>query len=100
MEKLKQEFTQAMYEVADMVCEGINHNPTKFRQMLDEQGGQKTAKTLINNKISSTYGKLAEKEKLDLTLEAQILDNKKWHPLFDENELKKCERRLERKRNV
>ena len=101
MEELKQEFTQAMYELADMICEKINHNPTRFRQMLAKQGGQKAAKILINKKgVSSTYKKLALEGELDLTLEAQILANKKWHLLFDENELKKCERHLERKRSV
>ena len=34
------------------------------------------------------------RKRLDLTVEAIIHDNRKWHPLFKQGELDKCTERL------
>jgi hypothetical protein len=44
--------------------------------------------------VSEGYAALWERNRLDLTVEAVIYDNPKWHRLFTEEELTTCKRRL------
>jgi hypothetical protein len=50
---------------------------------------------LINSAhVSEGYTALWERKRLDLTVEAMILDNEKYQSLFTENELAICRKRL------
>ncbi len=40
------------------------------------------------------FTKLWERKRLDLTVEAVILDEPKWHPLFTPEEMEICRKRL------
>jgi hypothetical protein len=63
--------------------------------MLDERGGISTAKYLINApKPSDGYTHLYERGRLDLTVEAMVIENDAWHELFTEEEVLKARRRL------
>jgi len=54
-----------------------------------------TAKYLINSrKPSDGYTNLWERGRLDLTVEAMVMENSKWHELFTSEELDKARRRL------
>jgi hypothetical protein len=44
--------------------------------------------------ISEGYAALWERRRLDLTVEAMIYDNPRSHPLFTQDELAICARRL------
>lgn len=58
-------------------------------------GGLEAAHILINsNTVSEGYTALWERGRLDLTVEAMILDNEKYHTLFSEEELAICAKRL------
>jgi hypothetical protein len=45
-------------------------------------------------KNSDGYTALYERGRLDLTAEAMVIENKKWHGLFEEEELVKARKRL------
>ena len=97
--KLEQDFTKFLLELADRTKKEThgNYNPTAFRGMVANDGGVETARKLINtSQPSEGYITLAtlNPSRLDLTLEAQILENKKYHSLFTEKELKTCQNRL------
>lgn len=60
-------------------------------------GGLATARQLINDaKDSQGYTTLWERGRLDLTVEAVVHDNPKWHSLFDPSELENARKRLNR----
>ena len=94
---LEDEFTQFLLKLADRTKEETGYNPTQFRHMVGENGGLETAKYLISTSDPSEgYTNLWEKKRLDLTMEAQILEAEggKWQQLFTEEELEKCRKRL------
>ena len=63
--------------------------------MLYEQRCLETARLLLHaENVSEGYTALWERQRLDLTVEAVINDNPKWHPLFTTEELAVCKERL------
>lgn len=54
-----------------------------------------TAKQLINNsKPSAGYTALYERGRLDLTVEALVVEYSQWHALFTPEEIDKAQKRL------
>ena len=49
---------------------------------------------ILRTKVSEGYTALWERGRLDLTVEAVIHDNPKWHPLFTQEDLAICAKRL------
>jgi hypothetical protein len=71
------------------------YNATIFLQMLSRQRGLATARQLINDRnVSSGYTALWETGRLDLTVEAMVLENERWHDLFTADEIERCRKRL------
>ncbi len=67
--------------------------------MLYEHRGLETARILIHAAtVSEGYTALWERNRLDLTVEAVIHDNAKWHPIFTEEELDICKSRIKQYR--
>jgi hypothetical protein len=63
--------------------------------MVNTKGGLLTAKQLINSREPSDgYTQLWLKGRLDLTVEALIVDDVKWHSLFSDEETVNAEARL------
>jgi hypothetical protein len=63
--------------------------------MLSDRGGLATAKYLINSsKPSDGYTHLYDRGRLDLTVEAMVVENAKWHELFSIDERSKARLRL------
>jgi hypothetical protein len=84
-----------MFEIFHRARTEAGYTPTIFLQMLVRRGGLSTAKYLINSdKPSDGYTNLYERGRLDLTVEAMIVENPKWHPLFTDDEIQKAKRRL------
>ncbi|HEY5178143.1 MAG TPA: hypothetical protein VII95_21520 [Terriglobales bacterium] len=54
-----------------------------------------TARILLHSPNVSEGYTLYLRGRLDLTVEAVIHDNPKWHPLFTQDELAICTKRLE-----
>ncbi|KAA3643218.1 MAG: hypothetical protein DWQ07_22135 [Chloroflexi bacterium] len=94
MGSLEQQFHQAMaviYETAKAECQ---YNATYFLQMLAEYGGVETAKRLLSTeKPSEGFTKLWECERLDLTVEAHVI-NDEFSSLFTTEECNIARARL------
>lgn len=94
---LEKQFDTAMMEIYTRAKSEAGYNASIFHQLLVRQGGLFTAKQLINDRKESTgYTELFLRKRLDLTVEAVVYDNPKWHPLFDKDELHKINMRLKK----
>ncbi|MGE5110555.1 MAG: hypothetical protein ACM3JB_06850 [Acidobacteriaceae bacterium] len=92
---LLKEFDDAMLSIYQRALSEANYRATRFLTMLHEHRGLGTARLLIHaSSVSEGYTALWERHRLDLTVEAVIHDNPKWHPLFTEEELAICKKRL------
>ena len=92
---LKESFNLAMWDIYKRAKIEAKYNATRYLQMLDENGGLETAHILINAPtVSDGYTALWERDRLDLTVEALIWDNPKFHIFFTEEELKIIKTRL------
>ena len=88
-------FDQAMHGIYQRALSEAGYNAKRFLQMLHEHRGLQTARMLIHaSTVSEGYTALWERQRLDLTVEAMILDSPRWHPLFTADELSICKRRL------
>ena len=89
------EFDQEMFRIYQRALSEANYTATRFLHMLHEHHGLQTALLLLHSpNVSEGYTALWERGRLDLTVEAIIHDNPKWHQLFDENDLAICAKRL------
>jgi hypothetical protein len=96
MKDLESQFDLAMMEIYTRAKSEANYTASIFHRMLCERGGLATAKYLINDRtVSDGYTALWERGRLDLTVEAVVFDNPRWHPLFDADEIERARRRLE-----
>src|SRR5271169_1274683 len=94
-EALLAAFDDEMFRIYQRALAEAHYNASRFLQMLDEYRGLETARILLHStNVSEGYKALWERRRLDLTVEAVIHDNPKWHSLFTEEELAICERRL------
>ena len=94
MTLIQQEFHSAMFDVYRRAKQECGYNATRYLQMLDEHGGEETAHLLLGAKgVSEGYVALWECGRLDLTVEAVVLDPR-WRDLFTEAELETARRRL------
>ena len=71
---LKNRFNQAMYDIYRKAKVEAKYNATRYLHMLDSHGGIETAHILINSTVSEGYSALWERGRLDLTVEALILE--------------------------
>ena len=71
------------------------YNAARFLQMLEEHRGLETARILLHAlHVSDGYTALYDRRRLDLTVEAVMLDER-WHPLFSDQEREIARNRLE-----
>lgn len=83
--QLEAEFHKAMVEVSKS-AKAIGYNPTRFTQLVANEGGYTVAKKLINSaSVSDGFNKLWEINRLDLTVEAVIL-KPEFNALFTNDE--------------
>jgi len=92
---LEEQFDQAMFNIYRTAKTEAKYNATIFLQMLTDNGGVRTAKTLINApRPSAGYTALYLCKRLDLTVEAVVVGNELWHALFSDEELDRARARL------
>lgn len=90
-----EQFDKAMYTIYCRARDEAGYNATIFLHMLNECGSLATARTLINAKTPpGGFTQLHLRGRLDLTVEAMVVENEKWHGLFTEVELAKARKRL------
>lgn len=95
MQTLQDAFTAAMFGIYQNAKAEAGYNATIFLKMIHDQGGQLTAKQLINAaRPSDGYTHLFERGRLDLTVEALVVETACWHELSEPEEIAKARRRL------
>ena len=93
--RLEPEFDDAMMSIYRRAKTEAGYTATRYLQMLSEHGGLGTARILLRaSKVSEGYVALWERKRLDLTVEALIVDNAKFHPLFTAGEMDIARKRL------
>jgi hypothetical protein len=96
MADIEVQFNEAMFDIYRRAKAEAKYNATIFLQMLTDEGGLRTAKTLINAaKPSDGYTALYLRQRLDLTVEAVVIENSRWHSLFEPQELERARKRLQ-----
>lgn len=94
--EILREFDDAMHNIYHRALKEAKYKASAFLTMLIEHRGLETARRLIHSsKVSDGYTALWERGRLDLTVEALIHDDEKWHILFSPAELAICKKRLE-----
>lgn len=93
--ELEKAFDAEMFNLYNRIKKEVNYTPSLLLNMISKDGGVATAKNLINRKNPSDgYTILWERGRLDLTVESIVLENPKWHPLFNKETLDIARRRL------
>ena len=84
-----------MMEIYHRAKAEAHYTASEFFKMLIRNRGVHTAKKLVNAREQSIgYANLYLKGRLDLTVEALIVDNQKWWPLFEEGDISNSRKRL------
>ena len=95
MNELEREFHLLMRLIYDRAKKECKYNATRFLQMLQKHGGVETAHILLRApEVSEGFVALYMRKRIDLTVEAQLLANEKFWPLFTEPELDTARRWL------
>lgn len=92
---LHKEFSAAMVDIFRRVVKETGYRPTYFLQMVVETSGHEAAMHLIHaGQPSDGYTELYSRKRLDLTVEALVLQPK-WRPLFTDDDRAKARGRLQ-----
>ena len=95
MESLEEQFHEAMVGVYERARDQCRYKATRFLQMVTDLGGVGAAKRLLHtDDLSYGFEKLWELGRLDISMEALVVDPK-WQSLFTEGEVATARRRLE-----
>ena len=85
-----------MFDIYRRAKSEAKYNATIFLSMLNDKGGLATAKTLINAESQSAgYTALMLANRLDLTVEALVVEDMRWRDLFLPEEIARATKRLE-----
>lgn len=91
---LERRFHGAMIEIYENAKRDTGYVATRFIQMVSERGGLETARHLLaTSAVSDGFTTLWDKGRLDLTVEAHVLQSD-FRPLFTEAELATARERL------
>ncbi|GIJ56092.1 AAA domain-containing protein [Virgisporangium aurantiacum] len=92
------QFNRAMTRVYERARDEAGYNATVFRRMLAEHGGLGTARQLLRaGHVSEGFTALWERDRIDLTVEALVLDSR-YGSLFTEDELAVARDRIDHAR--
>ena len=91
---LEKQFDAAMMDIYRRALAEANYKATRFLQMLHEHRGLATAQILLHSAtVSDGYTALWERDRLDLTVEALVLQPE-WEGLFADEERQIARKRL------
>jgi hypothetical protein len=91
---LEKQFHAAMLSIYTRAKAEAGYNATRFLGMVSEQGGYEAARALLHAAtVSEGYTALWERQRLDLTVEALVLDPQ-WRDLFSPAEMAIARKRL------
>ena len=95
MKELEKEFHKKMTEIYDKAKAELDYRANRFKHMVDEYGGYKAAKILLSSRgVPYGFEELSRYHRQDLTMEALIVENPKFHELFTKDEIKIAKKRL------
>ncbi|MBA7509687.1 hypothetical protein ES705_01651 [subsurface metagenome] len=95
MNKLELEFHNKMEEIYFRAKDEIGYRATRFKQMVDVNGGREAAIILLKSKdISYGFEELCLHNRQDLSMEALIVENIKFYSLFNKKEIKTARKKL------
>lgn len=79
----------------ERVTREANHHPARLGAMLEERGALGTARTVLDTpQLSDDFVALAERDRLDLTVESVVLQNQEFTALFSTEQLERARQRL------
>jgi hypothetical protein len=90
-------FTLEMYALYERTKRETGYNPQAFFQMLTTHGGEETARRLIHSpQQSDGYTKLflMQPSRLDLTVEAVVVERAEWRELLGPETVARATKRL------
>lgn len=94
MSRVETKFHTAMLEIYEQAKRACDYRATRFLRMVRERGGLETARILLaTSRPSDGYTTLWECGRLDLTVEALVLEPE-FASLFTEEEKQKARKRL------
>jgi hypothetical protein len=92
---LEERFDEKMEDVYRRANSEAHYNASRDLQMLQKHRGVETAKILLHSPTESEgFTALWERNRLDLTVEALILDHPEFQPLFTPEEIELARQRL------
>jgi hypothetical protein len=93
--ELENRFHEAMVRIYHRAKDEADYNATRYIQMVSEHGGVEAARILINaDAPSDGYTELWKRHHLDITVEALVVENPEWYPLFAPEEIERARQRL------
>lgn len=93
---LAEDFNAAMLDIYRRAALELKYRPRVFLDMVTMTGGVATAKTLINaEEQSDGFTRLWQEGRLDLSVEAVVVEHPQWHPLFTAEDLARASQRLQ-----
>lgn len=82
MDEVEHRFHRAMISIYENAKRELGYNATRFLQMISDHGGLATARQLLRSDApSECFTTLWERGRLDLTVEALVLDDE-FVPLY------------------
>jgi hypothetical protein len=95
MTDLEKECDRAIVKLYRTICREV-YDPTMFYQMIGRQGALDAARSLLRERnYHSGFARLRLENRLDLTVEAFILRNTRYYPLFTEQMLNNARKKLD-----
>lgn len=98
MTKLEEEFNDLMVSIYKRAKSEAKYTASAFWTMVCRDGGLATAKHLLRApQISEGFKALYLRQRLDLTVEAQLLKNEKFWELFEPEDIQQARQWLREK---
>ncbi len=93
---LKQKFTERMEQIYKDAASQIDYKANYFLRKVRKDKGVNAAKYYLRPDADVTDGfrRLLDNDRLDLSVEAVVLNEPQWHPLFTPSELETARSRL------
>jgi hypothetical protein len=92
---LEQRFDVAMRDLSTRITSETDCDPQRLLQLVAQRGGVGAAKAIVDgSEASDIYAALARRDRLDLSVEALIFDNREFRSLFSDEEQQVVRQRL------
>ena len=93
-ERVETEFHHRMMQVYEQAKDECEYDAHRFRNLVLSEGGVMAAKKLLSsNRYSEGLTRLWEEGRLDISMEAAVLEPE-WSSLFSDDELETARKRL------